>query len=222
MTDLFLRPVIAAVAALVLSAGSAMAHPHVWVTYQTTLVYEGGALAGFDHVWTFDDMYTAMAVQGLDKNGDGKYTREELAELAEVNMQGLKDFDYFTYARLGKTDVKIAGPKDAWLEYTDSILKLHFRVVLEKPVLAEAEGFTVAVYDPSFFIAFEPEKSNPVRLADGAPQGCKAGFIEPKTDASSEELKAQLLNDAFAKQMGQSQDVGGGFAKTITVSCAKT
>ena len=222
MRRLVTRAVFSAMCALALSALPALAHPHVWVTYQTTLVYEGGSLAGFDHVWTFDDMYTAMAVQGLDKNGDGNYTREELAELAEVNMQGLKDFDYFTYAKLGSAGVKIAGPKDAWLEYSNNILKLHFRLTLETPVLAEAEGFTVAVYDPSFFIAFEPEKADPVKLAEGAPEGCKAGFIVPKSDASSEELKAKLLNDAFAKELGQTMDVGSGFSKTISVSCAKS
>ncbi|MEQ1717665.1 MAG: DUF1007 family protein [Hyphomicrobium sp.] len=203
-------------------AAPAAAHPHVWVTYETTVVYDKGALIGFDHVWTFDDMYTSMAVQGLDKDGDGAYSRAELAELAEVNMQGLKDFDYFTYAKLGTTDVKISGPKDAWLEHKNGILSLHFRLPLEQPVLAEAEGFTFAVYDPSFFIAFEPEKTDAIKLAAGAPQGCKAAIVEPKPDANSEELKAQLLNDAFAQQLGQTTNIGGGFTKTISVTCAKS
>lgn len=217
-----LKALWAVLVGLTAASATAVAHPHVWVTYETTIVYDKGAITGFDHVWTFDDMYTAMAIQGLDKNGDGTYTREELAELADVNMQGLKDFDYFTYAKLGTSDLKIAGPKDAWLEHTNGILKLHFRLTLEQPVLADAEGFTAAVYDPSFFISFEPEKADPVKLAAGAPQGCKAGFIEPKTDADSEELKAKLLNDAFAKELGQTTNIGGGFTKTITVSCAKT
>ena len=33
-----------------------------------------------------------MAVEGLDTNKDGKYSREELAELAKVNVTSLKDF----------------------------------------------------------------------------------------------------------------------------------
>ena len=203
-------------------AGRAMAHPHVWVTYESTVVYDKGAVTAFDHIWTFDDMYTQMAIEGLDKNKDGKYTREELAELADVNIQGLKDFDYFTYAKLGETALKIAGPKDAWLEYTNGMLRLHFRVELEQPVLAEAEGFTFAVYDPSFFIAFEPEKDNAIKIAAGAPTGCKAAIIEPKPDANSEDLKQQLLNDAFAQQLGQTTNIGGGFTKTISVSCGKS
>lgn len=221
-----LRLGAAALAAAVLSASlapHAMAHPHVWVTYESTVVYEKGSVIGFDHVWTFDDMYTQMAIEGLDKDNDGKYTREELAELAQVNIEGLKDFDYFTYAKLGETALKNAGPKDAWLEYTNGMLRLHFRVELAQPVLAEAEGFTFSVYDPSFFIAFEPEKDNAIKIAEGAPAGCKAAIIEPKpSETNSEDLKQQLLNDAFAQELGQTTNIGGNFTKTISVSCAKS
>lgn len=219
------QPLLALAAVLCVTApltAPAGAHPHVWVTYESTVVYDKGSLVAFDHVWTFDDMYTAMAIQGLDKNNDGTYSREELAELADVNMQGLKDFDYFTYAKLGEASVKIAGPKNAWLEHVNGILRLHFRVELEQPVLAEAPGFTFAVYDPSFFIAFEPEKTDAVKVAAGAPDGCKAAILEPKPAENSEDLKEQLLNDAFAQQLGQTTNIGGSFTKTITVSCGKT
>ena len=51
-------------------------------------------------IWTFDEFYTAMALQGLDTDGDGKYSAEELKPLAEVNVNSLKEFDYFTYLHL--------------------------------------------------------------------------------------------------------------------------
>ncbi|MCK9912785.1 DUF1007 family protein, partial [Microbacteriaceae bacterium K1510] len=78
-----------------------------------------------------------------DKNGDGKYDREELKELAQVNIDGLKEFDYFTYAKLGPTALKFKPPVDYWLDYTDKgILTLHFTLPLEQPVSADAPGFT--------------------------------------------------------------------------------
>lgn len=217
-----LASTLAAAASLLgatLGAVPAAAHPHVWVTYETTVAYENGSVVGFDHVWTFDDMYTTMAVEGLDKNGDGKYSREELAELADVNMQGLKDFDYFTFAKLGTTDLKLAPPKDAWLEHTGQVLRLHFRVPLAQPVLADAKGFSFAIYDPSFFIAFEPEQTGAVKLSAGAPDGCKAVMDAPPSDENAEELKRKLLDDAFAQQLGQSTNIGGGFTKTISIVC---
>jgi ABC-type uncharacterized transport system substrate-binding protein len=35
-------------------------------------------IVGIRHAWTFDEFYSAMAVQGLDTNGDGVYSAEEL------------------------------------------------------------------------------------------------------------------------------------------------
>lgn len=216
-------------AAALLSAAAALAapqtasaHPHVWVTVATTVNYENGSISGLNHTWTFDEMYTAMAIQGLDKNGDGTYDKDELAELTKVNMDGLKEFDYFTFAKLGTEGLKLTAPTDAWLEHKNNILTLHFTTPLEKPVLAEADGFTFQIYDPSYFIAFDLAKENPVKLSEAAPQNCKAAVVEPKTDANSDDLKSQLLNDAFAKELGATTNIGDGFTKTISVACAKS
>lgn len=209
-----------ALATVVASATAARAHPHVWVTYETTIIYNQGAITGVGHVWTFDDMYTAMAVQGLDKNNDGKYDREELAELAKVNMDGLKDFDYFTFAKLGSTQLKLSPPQDAWLEHSNGILRLHFMLPLAQPVLADAEGFNFSIDDPSFFIAFEPEKTEALKLAS-APDGCTAAFVEPSADKAAAD--AAKLGDAMAQELGKLMPDAAALnfssAKTVTVSC---
>jgi ABC-type uncharacterized transport system substrate-binding protein len=150
----------------------ARAHPHVWVTVETTLLYENGAVVGIAHKWTFDELYTTMAVEGLDANKDGKYDRAELAELAKVNMEGLKDFGYFTHPVLAGEPVKLGEARDYWQEHKDGLLSLHFTVPFATPVLAEAKGLSFAVYDPTFFIAFDLAKTDPVRLGAGAPKDC--------------------------------------------------
>ena len=96
----------------------------MWITVETTVLYDNGAFTGLEHKWTFDEFYTAMAIEGLDKNKDGIYDREELSELAKVNIDGLKEFGYFTYPVLAGQDVKIQDPKDYWLEHKDGILSL--------------------------------------------------------------------------------------------------
>jgi ABC-type uncharacterized transport system substrate-binding protein len=78
-------------------AEAAIAHPHVWATVRSEIVFGADhRITGIRHHWTFDEFYTAMAVQGLDANGDGVYSKEELQPLAQVNVESLKDFDYFT------------------------------------------------------------------------------------------------------------------------------
>jgi len=185
-------------AAFFLGATAANAHPHVWVTSEATVLYTNGTITGIEQAWTFDEMYTATAIEGLDTNGDGKYDRKELAELAQVNIDGLKEFDYFTFAKLGDAPLKFKPPVDYWLNYTDKgILTLHFTLPLEKPVSADATGFNFAIYDPSFFIAFDLAPNDPVKLGAGAPAGCKAAIREPD-DADD----VQRLNDAFSNALG--------------------
>jgi len=165
---------IAAITTVVLSCLPAAAHPHVWVTMEASLLYENGAFVGIRHKWTFDEYYTASAIEGLDKNKDGIYDREELAELAKVNIDALKDFDYFTFPTLSGQALKLGEPRDYWLEHKDGALSLLFTVPFATPVLPDAKGFAFAVYDPSFFIAFDFAKGDsPLRLGEGAPKTCK-------------------------------------------------
>src|SRR5690606_12482828 len=102
--------------ALALSAAGAAAHPHVWVTSRSELVFKDGAVAAVRHAWTFDDMFSAQAAQGLDTNGDGTFTREELAPLAEVNVTSMADFDFFTFAESGDSAIGFGKPVDYFLE----------------------------------------------------------------------------------------------------------
>lgn len=212
---------LAAVAAMAMTVASdrASAHPHVWVTVETTVVYDKGAVTGFTHKWTFDEMYAAMAIQGLDTNNDGKYDRNELAELAQVNIDGLKEFDYFVFPKLGNAPLALSAPKDYWLEYKDGQLSLHMTTPLDQPVLAEAEGLNVAIYDPSYFIAFDFVKNEPVKLA-GAPGGCQANVAVPKED---EELAKRLAEAAKVDASGSvGTDLGVAVAKTIQLTCPKS
>lgn len=200
--------------ALLATATPAAAHPHVFVTTKATVIIENGAITAIDHVWSFDEFYTAMAIEGLDTNKDGKYSREELAELAKTNMEGLKEFQYFTFPKLADAELKVADPKDYYLDHVSGVLALHFRLPLEKPILTDAKGFTFTVADPSFFIAFEPANTDPVALDANAPKNCKIAL----GDAAKEGTDAKRLNDAFAGQLGNAPSFLGG-AKVVSVEC---
>ncbi|HRO50480.1 MAG TPA: DUF1007 family protein [Hyphomicrobium sp.] len=206
---------------VLLGAAPAAAHPHVWVTVETTVVYEDGRISGLRHRWVFDDLYAAMAIQGLDADGDGVYSREELAELAQVNIDGLKEFQYFTYSKLGETRLAHKDPVDYYLEHKDDELALHFTLPLDQPVMADAQGFSFSVFDESFFIAFDFGENEPVKLSAGAPEGCEANIGVPENELI--ELKA--LNEAFGGALtagDANQGMGLGYARTVTLGCKKS
>ena len=85
-------------------------------------------ITGIRHHWTFDEFYTAMAIQGLDANGDGIYSKEELEPLAKVNVELLKEFDYFTFVHLSDDDksLPLKEPVGYSVDYDKTLLTLHF------------------------------------------------------------------------------------------------
>ena len=84
-----IRSICQRVATVALAIGlphAAAAHPHVWVTMKTELVYApDGAVTAVRHAWTFDDGFSAFAVQGLSQKTKCAFTREELSGVAEAN-----------------------------------------------------------------------------------------------------------------------------------------
>ena len=122
-----LAPFVAAPALVFLVTAPAQAHPHVWVTMKSEVVYGAdGAATGIRHAWTFDDMFSTFATQGLESKEKGKFTREELAPLAEVNVTSLKEFDYFTRARQNGKNADLNAPVDYYLVFADGLLTLNF------------------------------------------------------------------------------------------------
>ena len=161
-----------------------------------------------------------MAVEGLDTNKDGIYSKEELEPLAKVNVESLKDFDYFTFVHFeGEEDkmLPLKPPIDYSIDYDKNVLTLHFTLPLENPVDTHGKPVDVDVYDPSFFVAFGFATESPVKLSGDAIKGCTAEIKKP--DPESEE-DAKALSEAFFSQLGPNSNFGSQFAQTVTVKCS--
>jgi ABC-type uncharacterized transport system substrate-binding protein len=199
-------------AATMLAAGAASAHPHVWITATSELLYAAdGTVTGVRHAWTFDDMFSTYAVQGLESKTKGAYTREELGPLAQTNVESLKEYAYFTFARADGKKERFQEPVDYFLDYKDTVLTLHFTLPLKNPV--KPKQLVLEVFDRSFFIDFKMAKDNPVKLV-GAPAGCQAKLERPNDGTAS----AQKLNEQTFLN-GENTNFGMMFANKITVDC---
>jgi len=191
----------------VFSAGSAYAHPHVWVTMETEVeLGDSKEIIGFRHKWTFDETYTSFAVEGLDANGDGLYSEEELKPLAKTNVEALKEFEYFTFPFIGDKKVAVKEPVDYRMEYKDKLLTLSFTVPLVTPVPYEKiKDFSLAVYDPEMYVSLTFNEKTPVRIVSAKPVACTAHV----RDGSS--------------QLGDNIDLSGDIAlqtaDRITIAC---
>jgi ABC-type uncharacterized transport system substrate-binding protein len=199
---------------LSLSIARADAHPHVWVTLHSEILYAAdGTMTGVRHAWTFDDMFSAYALQGTAHAKKGQYTREELAGLAKVNVTSLKEYDYFTYARADGRKLKFSDATDYWLEYRNAALTLHFTLLLKAP--ATARAMQIEIYDPTIFVDFEFAKDKPAVLSGASPQ-CLLTTDLPHQPTPAEQLRlSQLDNDP----LDVSSTYGELFANKILVKC---
>ena len=198
--------------ALALGARVAEAHPHVWVTATSELIYAAdGSVTGVRHAWTFDDMFSTYALQGIESRTKGVYSREELGPLAQTNVESLKEFGFFTFAKADGKKEKFQEPVDYFLEYKDSLLILHFTLPLKTPV--KPKELALEVFDPSFFVDFKFADKDPVKLV-GAPAACQISFRRPNDGTVS----AQKLGEQNFLN-GDNSNFGAMFANKITVQC---
>jgi ABC-type uncharacterized transport system substrate-binding protein len=200
-------------AGLVFSASAAQAHPHVWITATSELLYgPDGSMTGVRHAWTFDDMFATYALQGIETKTKGAYSREELAPLAQVNVESLKEFAYFTFARADGKKEKFQEPVDYFLDYKDGSLTLHFTLPLKTPL--KSRELVLEVFDPSFFIDFKLADNDPIKLV-GAAAGCQMKLQRPSDGSAN----AQKLNEQTFLSGGDNSNYGAMFANKVTVTC---
>jgi ABC-type uncharacterized transport system substrate-binding protein len=195
-----------------LGSTAARAHPHVWVTSSSELMYApDGAITGVRHAWTFDDMFSTYALQGIESKKKGVYTSEELAPLAQTNVESLKEFAYFTFAKADGKKGKFLEPVDYFLDFKDGVLTLHFTLPLKTPI--KPKELVVEVFDPTFFVDFQLAKKDPIRLV-GAPADCKFDVQRPNDGAAG----AQTIGEQNFLN-GDNANYGAMFANKITVTC---
>ncbi len=212
MTLLRLALFIAAISTL---TAPAFAHPHVWVTARAELVYApDGKVAGVRHSWTFDPAYSAFVTQGLDKNGNGTLTPDELQDLAKVNTESLADFEYFTHLKANGAKQAFEAPREPAMAFENGAATLSFHLPLKRP--AANKMVALEVYDATFFVAFNlADGEDAVRLAN-APRGCAATVSRPKP---VEVAQQQRLSEAFFDALTAASDFGAGQAHRVIVAC---
>lgn len=210
------------IAALAVCAGlvplPALAHPHIFIDARATITFnDAGEVVGVHNSWTFDEAYSAWAIQGLDTNLDGTVTREELQPLADDNMQGLSEYEYYTFAGEGPDNLKFAFGRNAVMDYADGKQTLNFDVALDQPYAIQ-DHLELAINDPEYYVAITFANPSTVQLVN-APANCSVSLTdpEPMSDALQQQL-TDLGPDVTALPPELAQQMRG-VQGAIVVSC---
>ena len=160
-------------------APPAAAHPHVWATVRSEIVF------GPDHrspasvtpgpstssipPWRFRaSIPTATAS-----------SRRGVEPLAKVNVELLKEFDYFTFVHLGDGEKSCRSRSRSTIRSTTTrpCSRCTSRCRSRSRSTPTIQTVAVDVYDPSFFVAFGFATDAPVKFSGDAP-GLRGGDPE--------------------------------------------
>lgn len=167
----FLAPV------LLLSWRPAQAHPHVFIDWRALPQVEQGAIVAVKLYWQFDDLYSDLVLESVDRDKNRKLSPSEIEAIAKRTLANLEKGKFYSHFMLdGKT-----WQPDKAAEFSAEVdgdrIVYIFKIALPRP----AKELSVSAYDPEYYIEMLADKRQPTT---GAGFSCKAAPATPvKTDS---------------------------------------
>ena len=202
-------------AALVAAPSAVLAHPHIWAEARVELAIDSGAVTGLQHVWRFDEYFSATVLVEFDKNADNALDENELAEVGKTVRDSIADFNYFQLVQQDGTDRDMEAPQAVIATMDEQKrLILLFESKLAEPLPLKGK-LDFAVYDPTFYTAIDFMNDEDM-VSAGLPATCSRSVIRPDPDEILAQNSANLTESFF--ETTDMTDLTGIFATRLELT----
>lgn len=195
-------------------AGAAEAHPHVFMDSELRLLRDAeGRLAVLEVIWTYDAFYSLSLTtdMGLDGDGDGVMSPEDMAALQTIDAQWDPGFVGDTYVTVDGQDLALSPPRDNQVRYEDGRIISRFLRDLVRPA-DPAKTITVRNFDPGYYIEYS--------VLHAQAEGCRTEVLSPDLSAADQALQAELAKLPIGQDAeAEFPAVGALFAQKVLVTC---
>lgn len=206
----------AAALALLLAAGPAAAHPHVFIDSGVDFLFDGeGRLTHLRITWIYDPLSSLFMLEdlGIAEAADGTIGAEAEAALARYQSQWIEGFEGDSYLWAEGERIGLSGPLETRAAYDAGAVEIRFLRALAAPV--EPGGEVLAkLYDPTYFSAYfvtlEPR-------VEAAPDACRAEVVPFEPTGPLLALQQTLFSIPVDED--PEEDVGHLFADRVYLRC---
>jgi len=188
------------------------AHPHVYVDVDMRIeTASDGSLKQIHYIWTFDDLYSAFAVQGLRRE-QGRLSGESLAKVAGEMIERLDEVNFFTHALAPDHELQPIGAENVLARFEAGHLSLSFTLPM-RSFMGAARQVDLRIFDPQYVVAISLVGN--VQIA--GPAHCrldvrKPGPLDAKdTRQLDDSIRTSQLPDGF----------GAKLANVVRMDCSK-
>jgi len=168
-------------------AGTAAAHPHVWVDTQVTALLEDGKVTAIREDWSFDEDFSASVLEDVRKakgpaiDHVSPFSPGEIDKIKRNAFGNLRNYDYFTHVWANGQPIKV---KPEVTEFAAKLegekLRYVFTVVLAEPVDPHGRTLRIGIWDDSYYVDVGPTPKNGAAIAGAGAEACRARISEDK------------------------------------------
>lgn len=207
---------------------TAQAHPHYWVTVQWTLELDSqGKLYAMEQRWLFDDMVSAVLLDGMAALVPGRPPASELKAESQRMVKDLAPYDYYTHVWLDNKPLLIPEPVSHGLSLVEGeessvfnprpsphLVQLHLRFEWSQPQPVLGRELRGATYDPTYYASLNMKTLDNLTLKTPGNIQCEPSLTPPSPDES-------MVAYAFSldKNQRDSQGLGEHFAERLVIEC---
>ena len=192
---------------------SALGHPHMWVDLESRVVLniDDGRVV-IQQIWLFDDFFSTSVIEdaSLDPGGINAGIQKEIDRITEA----LEPYNYYTEIEMGGKNLSSTLVGDVTWEVIQNRIKLRFTIAPNKSSVSDVQGWSYAIFDPTYYIEMLHEEGATITIDGDLTQKCSSWIEQPNPSADAVALSQSITLDNNADDT-----VGRFFAETVHVSC---
>jgi ABC-type uncharacterized transport system substrate-binding protein len=170
--------------AFVAGAGPAAAHPHVFIDYAVTVLFDDADVKGIRMSWTFDEMYSSMLFHDYTSRPHGPLTPNDIKSLEKGAFRDTADFHYFVDMTLNGKVLAVTDPTDFDARFEKDRMTYFFTVPLRTETPVARNTLEIQAFDHEFYIDFELAKTAPVAVEHGENLTASCGPKHKRTNTT--------------------------------------
>ncbi|MGE0153572.1 MAG: DUF1007 family protein [Reyranellaceae bacterium] len=165
-------PAAALLLGVLLPLRQGAAHPHVFIDWHIEPLLANGGIAAVKLFWRFDDFYSDLVLDTVDRDRDRRLSRPEIDAIAARTLANLQKARFYASVILDGA----AWQAEKAEHFTATVEGDHLVYVFTLKLPAPARAVSVSSLDPEYYIEMQADKRQPL---SGAGFACTAGRGKP-------------------------------------------